>query len=160
DENSPYCFSAWTFSPDGRTLALSSEDGTVRLLETASGKERARFTGHGGKGMTLSFAPDGRRLASGSGDTTLLVWDGTSRLQDGRLRPAQLSDKELEKLWDDLASDSTGRAIWTLVASGDQVVPYLTERLRTLAADDKARLAKVPQLLRDLDDDAFSVRKK
>src|SRR5262249_36288283 len=78
----------------------------------------------------------------------------------GRLRPAQLSDKELEKLWDDLASDSTGRAIWTLVASGDQVVPYLTERLRTLAADEKARLAKVPQFLRDLDDDAFSVRKK
>jgi hypothetical protein len=62
-----------------------------------------------------------------------------------------------------LAADDAGRAgraIWTLTAAGNQGMPYLAERLRTLAADVKARLAKVPQLLRDLDEDAFAVRKK
>jgi WD40 repeat protein len=154
-------FAAWAFSPDGRTLAFSGKDGTIQLVETASGKERGRFLGHGGHIWTLSFAPDGRRLASGSRDTTILVWDITGRLQEGRLRPAQLSDKELEKLWADLASDDArraGRAIWTLAAA--PAVPYLGERLRTAAVNAKAQMVKVPQLLRDLDDDAFAVRAK
>src|SRR5262249_5124069 len=99
----PHWFGAWAFSPDGRTLALSGEGGSVRLLETASGKERARFVGHGGDVAALSFSPDGRRLASGSRDTTILIWDVTGRLEDGRLQAAQLSDKQLEICWSDLA---------------------------------------------------------
>jgi RNA polymerase sigma factor (sigma-70 family) len=156
-------FAAWAFSPDGRTLALAGADGAVRLLETAGGKECGRFAGHGGNVEALSFAPDGLRLASGSRDTTILVWDVTGRLQDGRLRRAQLSDKELEKCWADLAADDAGRArraIWALAAAPSQTVPYLAEHLRTSAADVKARMAKLPQLLRDLDDDAFAVREK
>src|SRR5262249_1221805 len=105
----------------------------------------------------------GLRLASGSYDTTILVWDVTGCLQGGRLRPVQLSAKEIEKLWADLASDDAnraGRAIWTLVASPDQAVPYMAERLRNSAADAKTLLGKMPQLLRDLDNDAFAVRAK
>src|SRR5262249_43549811 len=45
---SPHWSGAWAFSPDGRTLALAGEGGTVRLLESATGQERARFAGHGG----------------------------------------------------------------------------------------------------------------
>ncbi|HEY7425903.1 MAG TPA: sigma-70 family RNA polymerase sigma factor [Gemmataceae bacterium] len=157
----------WTFSPDGRTLALVGETGTVRLLETATGKERGHFTGHGGEVTALSFAPDGRRLASGSRDTTILVWDATGWLRKGELRPTRLSGAEMEKLWADLAADDArlaGRAIWTLAAAPTRTVSYLAEHLRTSTADAKAhraaQLAKVPQLLRDLDDDVFAVRQK
>jgi RNA polymerase sigma factor (sigma-70 family) len=159
----PYWFGAWAFSPDGRTLAITGEGGTVRLLETASGQERARFTGHGGDVAALAFAPDGRRLASGSRDTTVLVWDVTGGLEDGRLRPASLSARELEKRWDDLGSDDAvraGRAVWALAADPEQAVSELGERLRTSAADARARVGQIPQLLRDLDDDAFPVREK
>jgi hypothetical protein len=83
--SSPKWSGAWSFAPDGRTLAISSTRGIVRLLETASGKERGRFAGHSENVEALSFCPDGRRLASGSRDTTLLVWDVTGRLQDGHL---------------------------------------------------------------------------
>jgi WD40 repeat protein len=158
---------AWTFSPDGRTLALVGERGTVRLLETATGKERDHFAGHGGEVTALSFSPDGRRLASGSRDTTILVWDVTGRFRKGGLRPARLSGTEMEKLWADLAADDArlaGRAIWTLAAAPTQTVSYLAEHLRTSTADAKAhwaaRMARLPQLLRDLDDDVFAVRQK
>jgi hypothetical protein len=158
----------WAFSPDGRMLALAGEGGTIRLLETASGKERARFTGHSGEVTVLSFAPDGRRLASGSYDTTILVWDVTGRLQGGRLRPLaeSRSDSELEKLWADLASDDAkraGRALWTMVAAPDRAVPYPREHLREhlrASAAVKAQMLELPQLLRDLDDHAFAVRTK
>ncbi len=53
-----------------------------------------------------------------------------------------------------------GRALWNLVASPEQTVPYLEEHLRTVMADAKARMVKVPQLLRDLDDEAFTIRAK
>src|SRR5262249_40109849 len=59
-------FNSWAFSPDGRTLALCGDGGTVSLVETANGKERTRFKGHGEDVTALAFAPDGRRLASGS----------------------------------------------------------------------------------------------
>jgi hypothetical protein len=144
-------------------LAISDKGGTVRVLETASGKERARFTGHGGDVTSLAFTPDGRRLASGSRDTTILVWDVTGRLQDRQLRPARLSSEELAKHWADLAADDAklaGRTVWSLEVVPSQAVHYLTERLQNAAADTKARLAKVPQLLRDLDDNAFAIREK
>jgi hypothetical protein len=157
----------WAFSPDNRLLALAGADGTVQVLETATGKERTHFTGHGGEVTALSFSPDSRRLASGSRDTTILVWDATGRLRNGELRTARLTAKEMEGCWADLAANDApraGRALWTLAADPTQSVPFLAKRLQTALADAKdrqaAQLAKVPQLLRDLDDDAFAVREK
>ncbi len=148
----------FVFSPDGRTLALPDDRGAVRLLETATGKERAHFAGHVGPVHALSFSPDGRRLASGSRDTTILVWDVTGRLQNGRLGPAQLSAQEREELWTDLAADDAARAErarWTLAADAAQTLPFLAKRLRPAAAVTPEVMAR---LLRDLDDDAFAVR--
>jgi RNA polymerase sigma factor (sigma-70 family) len=165
------------FSPDGKTLACRGNYPLIYLWETASGKERAHFQQHSTGagyfqqygitratnltgGASLSFTADGRRFASANPDGTILLWDVTGRLQDGRLRPAQLSDRELEKLWADLAADDArraGRAIWTLAAAPDQSVPYLRQRSRTIAQEGRAQ---VPQLLRDLDDDTFTVRNK
>jgi RNA polymerase sigma factor (sigma-70 family) len=159
-EGLPYPVQALAFSPDGRTLALPEDGGTVQLLETATGKERVRFGGHIGQVQALSFSPDGRRLASGSLDTTILVWDVTGRLQGGHLRPAQLSAKERDELWADLAADDTGRAgraVWALAADPALAVPLLAGQLRPVARLEPEAIAK---LIRDLDDDAFAVRVK
>jgi RNA polymerase sigma factor (sigma-70 family) len=54
------------FSPDGKTLASAGGDGTIKLWETATGKERASLTGHKVTVHSVAFSPAGKTLASGS----------------------------------------------------------------------------------------------
>jgi WD40 repeat protein len=65
---------AAAFSPDGRTVATASRDGTLSLWEVQSGKERVRFRGHAGAVLVVAFAPGGERLISGGADGTVRCW--------------------------------------------------------------------------------------
>jgi WD40 repeat protein len=73
---------AW--SPDGARLAVGEESGTIRLVDTASGKRLHSLTGHTAHVTTLAFSSDGRWLASGAGDRTVRLWDTTSGTQARR----------------------------------------------------------------------------
>ena len=62
-----------TYSPDGKTLASSSQDHTIKLWDVGTGKERATLKGHIEEVSSVAFSPNGRTLASGGKDITL--WD-------------------------------------------------------------------------------------
>ena len=66
------------FSPDGKTLASASFDGTVRLWEVPSGKLLHVLTGHTNTVHSVSFSPDGQTLASGGWESTIRLWDPSS----------------------------------------------------------------------------------
>jgi RNA polymerase sigma factor (sigma-70 family) len=62
------------FSPDGKTLATTSKDNTVRLWDVPSGMPRATLRGHARPARGIAFLPDGTLVSAG--------WDGVLRFWD------------------------------------------------------------------------------
>ena len=73
---------AW--SPDGRWIATSSIDATVRIWEAETGDLQFTLFGHAAEVVGVDWSPDSTRLATGSSDGTTKVWritdDGTTEL--------------------------------------------------------------------------------
>ena len=63
------------FSPDGQTLAMAIDNGTVKLWDPETGSVRRTLSGHRGPVWSVVFSPDGQTLATGCDDGTARLWD-------------------------------------------------------------------------------------
>ena len=70
------------FTPDSRTLVSGGEDGTLRLWDVRSGKERRRLMTKQGQVIGVSVSPVGKVLASMGWDTTHHQMVNSVRLWD------------------------------------------------------------------------------
>ena len=63
------------FSPDGRSIASSAADKTVRMLNISSGNVVRAFEGHTHHVLAVDWQDDGQTLASASADQNVKVWN-------------------------------------------------------------------------------------
>jgi WD40 repeat protein/serine/threonine protein kinase len=159
------------FSPDGQRLASASRDYTVKIWDTATGKELVALKDPAGDkagvdhesfagwGNSVAFSPDGQRLASASFGKTVNIWDsmtgkelfalkghaglvqGVAFSPDGR-RLASASDDQTVKIWD----SATGKELFDLKghAGGVRTVVFSPDGQRLASASmDKDQAVKI-----------------
>ncbi len=146
---------ALAFSADGKRVATGGAGGTVLLWDAAGKQERQFFAGGALEG--LAFSPQGKRLATAGADGAVL-WDLT---RDEKPLPAdfKLAEKDLPRLWADLASEDGGKvyaAARQLRADPARSLPFLQTHLKSKAAGPDQK--KLKKLIADLDSDEFKTR--
>lgn len=158
------------FSPDGRQLAFAGGQGIVHLRDAAVGTELPALDGHHrpfglryrvglGWVRAVTFSPDGRRLAAGYGNTTVLIWNVPGiELPDS----IELTPKEAEVLWNDLADKKDGarvhRAIARLLsAAPEQALPVVEKSLEPLTSPSE-QPKRIARLIAQLDSESFHER--
>jgi WD40 repeat protein len=145
-----------TLSPDGRTLAWASvTEPAIHLWDMTAGKTSRILPGHAHPTTALAFAPDGRTLASGSFDTTILLW----KLRQPAADKIELTADELEAIWTSLTSEKASvaySAMWKLRAAPAVAVAFLKKQLKPT---DPGAFKPVAQLIKELDDKDFDVRR-
>lgn len=65
---------SFSFSPDGKTLAIGSRDGGIRFWNVATAQEIGTLPGCALGNRAVAFSPDGELLAVGSEDGSVRLW--------------------------------------------------------------------------------------
>lgn len=93
------------FTPDGKTLVTSGENGAATLWDVPSHAVRATFAGHAGPIHAEAISADGSTLYTGSFDTNVIGWDLTG-------------DRGFPPSFPAIATDAS-QASWSLAISPD-----------------------------------------
>lgn len=145
---------AWTGADEKQTLGyVCSWGGPDRTFKCDAVYKFDLAFPHDGNTVTLQFAAfKGEPLKNES-------W-GLANVRVEALTEApgkNLSAKEMDALWDDLAGEDPMRAFratWAFVAAGEKAVAFVREKIVPAKAD----AAETKRLIRDLDDPAWKVR--
>jgi WD40 repeat protein len=108
-------FGPMAVTHDGKTLALLDQDGTVKLVDAASGKVRLTLKGHSGSIADCAFAPDDRTLATvDTFDTQVRLWDSTTGRETRRFPAGAAAIRRLafSPRGGLLAGGEEGSAVW------------------------------------------------
>jgi WD40 repeat protein len=74
DDPSPVV-TAMALDPHGQLLAVGSDDGAIRLLNTSDLSQRDLLVGHRDLVRSIAFRPDGLCLVSAGNDGRIILWD-------------------------------------------------------------------------------------
>jgi WD40 repeat protein len=84
-------------SPDGKRLVTGSEDHTIRLWNTTTGKQVRDFQGHQATIHCLAWSGDGKRIVSSAGDIDVKL--SMKLMREGKSNAPALTDYSV-RVWD------------------------------------------------------------
>ena len=103
-------------SPSVGLVAFGSRDGSVRVLDLASGRVRTAVERHEGPVTAMAFGPDGTRLVTMGRDERLIVWDSR---RAAAVESLQARGRGLPA---DVAVTRDGRTAYSALGDGTLVV--------------------------------------
>ena len=74
------------FFTDGKTLASTSADTTLKFWDVDSGQEKASFTAHPSGAEALAISPGGQTVATGGWGGLVKLWDATKEKERATLQ--------------------------------------------------------------------------
>jgi WD40 repeat protein/uncharacterized caspase-like protein len=98
------------FSPDSQQIAVPFNEQTVKLFESASGRELSTFTPNPDDVLAVTFTADGRLVATSDIHNSIKIWDVTSASTTGRVSLIRSIGKGATPV-QNLAFRSDGRAL-------------------------------------------------
>jgi len=109
-------------SPDGRTVAIPTANGTLRLVDTRTGQVKKEFAGASRDLRALTFSPDGRWVVAGD-YASVVVWptDGSGLPERHEVHGGQVKSAS----W-----SADGSTLATLGRDGTVVLLDMTGRRR------------------------------
>ena len=149
---------ALAFSANGAAVTWGGYGKSLAIFLPLAAPEKEIVRLAGQKGIApIAISPDGNLLATGGDDTTVLLWDlARVRREEPRL-PEQLSEKETQALWADLASTDNPRAytaVRRLSAAGRDALNLFRRELHP----DRSIEPKIARLIDLLDSNVFEER--
>jgi WD40 repeat protein len=114
---------AGAFSPDGRTLATSGWDTSIKLTDLASRQVIASLRGNTTHAWHLEFSPDGRTLATAGDSEVVTIWDVSDRTAATPIRTLRGHRDKVTAL----AFSADGKTVATGSADGTAKVSRIDE---------------------------------
>jgi WD40 repeat protein len=114
------------FSPDGKLLAVPSRLGGLRFVESETGTERHRVSGHAGPMTAAALSSDGQVLVTAGVEPELCVWDAATGREVVRVNGTGQSAPRAVDLSPDgrivVVADSEGIVSWVDVTAGRRLL--------------------------------------
>jgi WD40 repeat protein/DNA-binding SARP family transcriptional activator len=82
-------------TPDGRTLALTQDDGSINFVDTRTLRRTGRLRAMNGYAAAVDYSPDGRLLAVTGKGGAITLWNARTLRPEGTLRGLQTTSQAL-----------------------------------------------------------------